>query len=184
MFGVVSPLNSTLSGLLLPVKAKSKYKSNESGTKMKVASFPYFLIRFEEEFEPPVYSYLPITKAKETYPNDELYLIGGEDTMRKLPNWKNFDTHIKDKIGFIELSRGETKAFKATKHSLGDDKLFRKWLDWSDRFGEESNSLKLQIQRIDISSTIVRNMVAEGMNPYPYVTEDVYKIIAENKLYI
>ena len=139
--------------------------------------------RFEKEFEPPVYSYLPITKAMETYPNDELYLIGGEDTMRKLPNWKNFDTHIKDKIDFIELSRGESKSFRITKDCLKDDQLFRVWFDWSDRFGEESVSYKMQIQRIDISSTIVRNIVAGGMSPYPYVTEEVCKIIKENKLY-
>jgi nicotinic acid mononucleotide adenylyltransferase len=36
---------------------------------------------------------------------------------------------------------------------------------------------------MDISSTMVREMIKGGMNPYPYITEDVYEIIKENKLY-
>jgi nicotinic acid mononucleotide adenylyltransferase len=42
----------------------------------------------------------------------------------------------------------------------------------------------LEIQKMDVSSTMVRNMVSKGMNPYPYVTEGVAKIISDNKLYV
>ena len=62
--------------------------------------------RFEEKYEPPVYSYIPINEAIETYPNDEIILIAGTDTIERIPRWKNFETHIKDKITYIEVLRG------------------------------------------------------------------------------
>jgi nicotinic acid mononucleotide adenylyltransferase len=36
---------------------------------------------------------------------------------------------------------------------------------------------------MDVSSTNVRWMIANGMNPYPYVTNEVLQIINENNLY-
>ena len=134
--------------------------------------------RFEEKYEPPVYSYIPITKAIKEYPNDEIILIAGTDTIKRIPKWKNFETHIKDKIGFIEVTRWD----EGNQHSnlVGVPIPFR--------VGYESvctymKRTLLEIQRLDVSSTMVRNMVSKGMNPYPYVTEGVYKIITDNQLY-
>jgi nicotinate-nucleotide adenylyltransferase len=131
--------------------------------------------RFEEKHEAPVYSYIPINEAIEAYPNDEIILIAGTDTIDRIPRWKNFETHIKDKIGFIEVSRGDYNSmtnvsmpFGLYVGVLGDNTLIR----------------RLSIQRMDVSSTMVRNMVSKGMNPYPYVTEGVAKIISDNKLYM
>lgn len=139
--------------------------------------------RFEEESnEEVVYSYIPITMALERYPNDEIYIICGEDTLRKIPNWKNFDTHIKNKVGFIEFSRGNTESFEATKDALGTQRMFAKWFTWDDKLGERAYD-KIQTQRIDMSSTLIRNMVADGMNLYPYVNEEVCEIIKQNNLY-
>lgn len=140
--------------------------------------------KFEAESEEKVvYSYIPINMALERYPNDEIYVICGEDTLRKVPHWKNFKTHIKNKVTFIELSRGETQSFINTKDYLDKlEKPFRKWMTWDNKLGEHAY-LKLQTQRIDMSSTIVRNMVSDGMNPFPYVNEEVCEIIKRNNLY-
>lgn len=139
--------------------------------------------KFEAESqEEVVYSYIPINMALERYPNDEIYVIAGEDTIRKIPNWKNFETHIKDKVGFIELNRGKTESFEATKDCLGTQRPFQKWMTWKDKLGEHAIDM-LQTQRIDMSSTIVRNMVSCGMNPFPYVNEEVCDIIKRNNLY-
>lgn len=130
--------------------------------------------RFEEKYEPPVYSFIPITEAINTYPNDEIFLIAGTDTIDRIPNWKNFETHIKDKIGFIEITRGLDS-------TIADEPI---------PFGESFEAVSsisvtvLEIQKMDVSSTMVRNMVSNGMNPYPYVTEGVAKIISDNKLYV
>ena len=41
----------------------------------------------------------------------------------------------------------------------------------------------IKTQRIDASSTLVRRMLHDGMNPLPYVTKEALEIIKENNLY-
>ena len=130
--------------------------------------------RFEEEFEPPVYSYLPISKALETYPEDEIIIIAGTDTIDKIPRWRNFDTHIKGKVGFIEVLRGFDSiiADKPIPFEVGGEAICT-----------DMKVTILDTQKMDVSSTLVRKMVCDGMNPYPYVTKEVLKIIQDNDLY-
>ena len=134
--------------------------------------------RFEEKHEAPVYSYIPITEALETYKGDIIYLIGGSDTIRKIPKWKNFETHIKNKIMFIEATRGEQDSTKGMNETPC---MFLRECYYSKEF--EAHVEKLCLQRVDISSTSVRWMIANGMNPYPFVSEGVNKIIKDNNLY-
>ena len=131
--------------------------------------------RFEEKYEPPVYSYIPINEAIETYPNDEIILIAGTDTIDRIPRWKNFETHIKDKITYIEVLRGfdSTSAKETIPCKVGCVAVCT-----------AMQVTTLEIQKMDVSSTMVRNMVSKGMNPYPYVTEGVAKLISDNNLYI
>ena len=131
--------------------------------------------RVEEKYEPPVYSYIPINEVIEAYPNDEIFLIAGTDTIDHIPSWKNFETHIKDKIGFIEITRGL------------DSTIANDAIPFKVQCEAVCTNMKvtlLEIQKMDVSSTMVRNMVSKGMNPYPYVTEEVANIISSNKLYI
>ena len=130
--------------------------------------------KFEEEFEPPVYSYLPIGKALETYPDDEIYIIAGTDTIDRIPRWKNFDTHIKDKVKFIEVLRGHDSL-------ISDEPVPFEVQGKADCTDMEVTVL--ETQKLDVSSTMVRNTISDGMNPYPYVTKEVLKIINDNNLY-
>lgn len=136
----------------------------------------YEVCRFEEEFEPPVYSYLPICKALETYPDDEIYIIAGTDTIERIPQWKKFETEIMNKVSFIEIKRDDGTDFEnphipfivreGSRNSLTNKKF------WT-----------IKTQRMDISSTLVRTMIKNGMNPYPYVTMETLNIINEYNLY-
>lgn len=126
--------------------------------------------RFEEDIEPPAYSYITIGIALKKYPNDELFLVGGSDTIPQIPNWKNYDTHIKGKIGLIEITRGNKYSSLTS-----TNKPFVKWIN--------DDIEKLEIQRMDVSSTMIRNMLKDGMNPYPYITENVYNFIKKYNLY-
>lgn len=131
--------------------------------------------RFEEKHEAPVYSYIPINEAIEAYPNDEIILIAGTDTIDRIPRWKNFETHIKDKITYIEVLRGH------------DSMIANEPIPFKVGCVAVCTTMQvttLEIQKMDVSSTMVRNMVSKGMNPYPYVTEGVAKIISDNKLYV
>ena len=134
--------------------------------------------RIEENIEPPVYSYIPITIALEKYAGNEIFLIAGSDTIQKLPNWKNFKTHIKNKIGIIEISRG------ANEVNLGNHATlpFSRLMTWDYTLSDETINI-LAMQRLDVSSTMVRNMIKTDMIPYPYVTQEVYNIICINNLY-
>ena len=131
--------------------------------------------RFEEKHEAPVYSYIPINEAIEAYPNDEIILIAGTDTIDRIPRWKNFETHIKDKITYIEVLRGF------------DSMIANEPIPFKVGCVAVCTAMQvttLEIQKMDVSSTMVRNMVSKGMNPYPYVTDGVAKIISDNKLYV
>lgn len=131
--------------------------------------------RFEEKHEPPVYSYIPINEAIKAYPKDVIFVIAGSDTIERIPRWRNFETHIKDKVKFIEITRGIDS-------SIADEPIpFKVYEEKAVCTAMEVSIM--EIQKMDISSTMVRNMVNNGMNPYPFVTEEVNRIITENNLY-
>lgn len=131
----------------------------------------------EKNIEPPTYSYKTLEKLCNEYLEDELFLICGSDTVEALPNWKNFETHIKNKIGLIEIERNKTKEL----------------IDFTEPFIitkiEENNEYtnkgywSIKTQRMDVSSTLVRNMIYNGMNPYPYVNQNILQIIKKYNLY-
>jgi nicotinate-nucleotide adenylyltransferase len=130
--------------------------------------------RLEEGIEPPTYSYKVISLIREQYPEDEIYLLAGSDTIDNVPHWKNFETHIKDKIGFIEVLRGH------------DSLISDEPIPFKVQCEAVSTCMKvtvLETQKLDVSSTLVRKMVHDGMNPYPYITKEVLQIINENNLY-
>ena len=132
--------------------------------------------RFEEKYEPPVYSYIPINEAIKAYPNDHICLIAGSDTIDRIPRWRNYEAEIKGKVEFIEITRGEANSAKGLTNLPWDgDCYYNEKLDF--------HVNRLIIRNLDISSTMVRWMVGKGMNPYPFVTEEVNRIITENNLY-
>ena len=62
----------------------------------------------EKDIEPPTYSYKVLEKIREIYPNDELFIICGSDTIDAVTQWKKFETYIKNKVGFIEVKRNDS----------------------------------------------------------------------------
>jgi nicotinate-nucleotide adenylyltransferase len=132
--------------------------------------------RLEEDIEPPTYSYKVIEKLREQHPEDELFLICGTDTVERLPQWKKYETNIKPYVGVIEVKRGDgmeidNKSLPFKIHEGSRCELTNKGF-WY-----------IKTQRIDASSTLVRRMLHDGMNPLPYVTKEALEIIKENNLY-
>ena len=130
----------------------------------------------EKDIEPPTYSYKVLEKLREIYHNDELFLICGSDTIDAIPNWKKFETDIKDNVGFIEVKRDDgteidnpTRPFIIHEGSRSSYTTKGCWY--------------VKMQRMDASSTLVRSMISKGMNPYPYVNQDVLRIIKRYNLY-
>jgi nicotinate-nucleotide adenylyltransferase len=135
--------------------------------------------RFEELLEPPVYSYKPIVLLLAIYPKDNLFIIAGSDTIQRIPNWKKFDDQIKGKVGFIEIFRSSV----AHQHSNLVDTPIPFRVSYEAEYEQLGKVPLVELQRMDISSTMVREIIKGGMNPYPYITEEVYEIIKENNLY-
>lgn len=131
----------------------------------------------EKEIEPPTYSYKVIQKIREKYPEDELFVVCGTDTVEKLPQWKKFETEIKNKVGFIEIKRNRDSI------EIDNDKIPFIVREGSRNSLTDKGFWYISSQRIDASSTLVRNMVRNGMNPTPYVTKEVLDIINDNNLY-
>ena len=137
--------------------------------------------RFEGAFKPPVYSYMPIGLALGAYHEDELFVIAGTDTIQHIPHWKDFEEMIKGQVGFIEVVRNTNGRIK---DSLVDTPIPFRVSEYESNEDELGCTVSMiELQRMDISSTMVREMIKGGMNPYPYITEEVYEIIKENRLY-
>lgn len=180
-------LNGELCDKVLFVVAKhNPWKENEPvSMELRCAMIKAFISGFngrcevcdlEKDIEPPTYSYKVIEKIREIYPNDELFLIGGTDTIENVAQWKNFDSHIRNKVSYIEVKRNDVT-------DIDNDKVpFVKHLVYRDSLtNKEFWSIKPQ--RVDASSTLVRNMIKNGMNPIPYINEEILKIINNNNLY-
>lgn len=129
----------------------------------------------EKDIEPPTYSYKVLDKIREVYPTDEIIIIGGSDTIQAIPQWKNFETHIKNKVSYIEVKRNDGA-------EICNKIPFKKHLTSRSDLGDRQ-FWYIKTQRIDASSTLVRNMVKKGRNPIPYINEEVLKIITDNNLY-
>lgn len=119
----------------------------------------------EKDIEPPTYSYKVLNKIREQYPNDELFLLCGSDTADKIPNWKNYEEYIKPYIKVISVKRN------ATYEDIVEDEPFSV---------DENEIIPLPMIA---SSTMIRNMIERGMNPTPYVTQEVYEMIKRFNLY-
>jgi nicotinate-nucleotide adenylyltransferase len=130
----------------------------------------------EKDIEPPTYSYKVLTKIREQYPDDELYLITGTDTFSKLPRWKNWKTDIEPYFKVICVDRCSSNPKDI---GLEKDKSFVLGA-FDCQIGHVAN---ITPRVLDVSSTIIRSMVANNENPYPLITKDVLNIINRYKLY-
>lgn len=130
----------------------------------------------ERDIEIPTYSYKVLDKIREQNPDDELYIVAGSDTIRRIPRWKNFDTKIKGKFKFIEVSRGKEEITLPN----GSGFPFAIRLSSYEGLGETPI---IMTHAMDVSSTMIRNMVARGLKTYPLVPTDVATIIHAHNLY-
>lgn len=125
----------------------------------------------EREIEPPTYSYKVLSLIRKQCPNDELFIICGSDAYNGLSHWKNYETHIKDHFKVILIKRYDKEII-----TTNNDNQF-------EIIQHENGICEVISSPIITSSTMIRNMVAKGMIPIPYVTKEVYEIIKRCKLY-
>ena len=125
------------------------------------------------EFKLPKPSYTVTTLAhlKEMYPNDEFSLIMGEDSLRSLNKWYNYEVILKNYKIYVYPRA-------VLMNELTEDKEFRAPLY------DHSNIETLQdVPIMRISASYIRDAIKKGEDIRYMVTEPVLRYIEEMRFY-
>ena len=127
-----------------------------SMVRLAIKDEPRFALdTLEVEGSAPSYTIDTARAYQQRYPTDELFFLVGEDHLKTLPQWNNFD-ELDRILQFALLSRSD--------FPLDVPYPVVRW-------------------RFDISATEIRNRVAQGLPITYLVPEVVLHYIVENKLY-
>ncbi len=158
--------------------------------KLAVKENPYFeTSEIECISKEPSYTATTIAKLKETYPKEKLSLILGVDAFLDIPNWYMPDFII-NSIDFIIISR-PPELFNNSKNSpyidISDDIIYK--LEKGE-IVEHKTILKskrlltfLKVTSIDISATMIRNLIRKGRSIKYLLPERVESFIISKGLY-
>ncbi len=130
----------------------------------------FFFSDIELKREGETYTVDTLIELKDIYPNDELFLIVGSDTLYQIENWKN-------PAKVLELAT----ILIASRSAVGED-VQSKIYDLQDTF-PGSKFERLNMLNIDISSTNIRARVKAGASIKYLVPDSVVDYIGKNNLY-
>ncbi len=113
-------------------------------TKKAIASNPHFEIsRLDMETAKPSYTKLLVMRLNKKFPNDEFYFIAGSDIISELKKWHDYKW-VLNNIEFIIAHRSDI------------DRSAWSELEYIDKLHF------MEMEPVDISSTIIRKMIAKG----------------------
>lgn len=115
------------------------------------------------------YTFDTINYFKKSYPNDEIFFIMGEDSFLDIEKWKNYKKILKENL--IIFKRYSNKNFSL----ISKINQVRKY---------NKNIYLIDNIALDISSTLIRNLVKENKSIRYLVNDEVINIIKEEKLYV
>lgn len=115
------------------------------------------------------YTFNTINYFKKSYPNDEFFFIMGEDSFLDIEKWKNYKEVLKENL--IIFKRYSNKNFSL----ISKINQVRKY---------NKNIYLIDNISLDISSTLIRNLVKENKSIRYLVNDEVINIIKEEKLYV
>ena len=126
------------------------------------------LSTFEADNNEVIYSYQTINYFKEKYSADEFYYIMGEDSFMNIESWKNYKDLLRENLIVFARSSIDSQS-----------NLVKKVKETNKENIHLINNLN-----INISSTLIRNLLKDGKSIRYLVSDDVYDFIMENKLYV
>lgn len=109
----------------------------------------------------PSYTIDTLTYLREKHPEKQFCLIMGGDNLESIHKWKNYEKLLRDYDIFVYNRKG---------HNDFDQTLL-------------SRVTFVDAQLIEISSTMIRNRIAEGKSVRYLVSEPVYEYLEANPLY-
>lgn len=127
------------------------------------------------EFDLPVPSYTidTLTYLKESYPENEFALIMGEDNLRTIHKWKNFEQileHHKILVYPRALTEDERNEMK-------------EYTDKEDKYRNHPSVLLCDAPVMKLSATFIRNAIRENKDVRYLLTDPVYKYVTEMHFY-
>ena len=128
------------------------------------------LSTYEARNNDVVYTHETLNYFKKTYPGDDFYYIMGEDSFMTIDTWKNYNKILNDKL--IVFTRSNTNP---------NSKLVKK----VNEIRKDNDQIFLiNNLNINISATLIRNLVKEGKSIKYLVTDEVLEFIKEHNLYV
>ena len=115
------------------------------------------------------YTFDTINYFKKSYPNDEIFFIMGEDSFLDIEKWRNYKEILKENL--IIFKRYSNKNFSL----ISKINQVRKY---------NKNIYLIDNIALDISSTLIRNLVKENKSIRYLVNDEVINIIKDEKLYV
>jgi nicotinate-nucleotide adenylyltransferase len=121
----------------------------------------------------PNYTVNTLVHLEEKFPENEFSLILGEDNLKSLHKWKNYEVILQNHHLYV-YPRLDTK------HQTGDENSTE-----SANFDLKKHPKVHLIDApvVEISSTFIRNNIKEGKNIQPLLSAKVWKYIDHNNFY-
>ena len=155
-----------------PHKTKKQISDKQTRlemTQLAIQDIPYFkLSDYELDKQNLSYSVETVKHFLDEYPGDTFYFIVGADSFSDLPTWYGY-RDLMELCCFVVISRPDTKKEELLARFEGNEKPPRVFFI-DDVF-------------MDISSTQIREMVAEGNNIIELVPIKIYEYIIKKSLY-
>jgi len=132
------------------------YRATENYSKIKPSNIEFKLPQ-------PNYTVYTLAHITDAYPNKEFCLIMGEDNLKSLHKWKNYETILEHHHIYVypRISEGKTET----------------------RFDKHPKIHKIAAPIVEISSTMIRNAIKDKKNVAPLLTKEVWEYIDEMNFY-
>lgn len=111
----------------------------------------------------PNYTINTLVHLQEKFPKNDFCLIMGEDNLKSLDKWKNYELILKDYTIYVYPRISE---FEIPEEFVNHPKIH-----------------KVDAPIIELSSTFIRNSIKEGKNIRPMLSDKVWEYIDHNLFY-
>ena len=132
------------------------YKATENYPKIKPSEIEFKLPQ-------PNYTVHTLAHISEVYPDKEFCLIMGEDNLKSLHKWKNYETILEHHHVYVYPRISEGKA--------------------EHQFKNHPKIHKVEAPIVQISSTMIRNGIKSKKNIQPLLTKEVWEYVDEMNFY-